>query len=81
MRNVAEHYRHAVAWLRDLAAAQEIVDHSDAFFADHVVGALADDLETIGGRPAAPPPPKGPPSRPVVCVSSTGVSSPPSAPS
>jgi EAL domain-containing protein (putative c-di-GMP-specific phosphodiesterase class I)/cellulose synthase/poly-beta-1,6-N-acetylglucosamine synthase-like glycosyltransferase len=47
MRTVAGHYRHAVAWLRALAAAQEIVDHSDSFFADHVVGALADDLEVI----------------------------------
>ncbi len=44
---VADHYRHAVGWLRDLAAAQEIVDHSDTFFADHVVGALAGDLEVI----------------------------------
>jgi EAL domain-containing protein (putative c-di-GMP-specific phosphodiesterase class I)/cellulose synthase/poly-beta-1,6-N-acetylglucosamine synthase-like glycosyltransferase len=44
---VADNYRYAVRWLRDLAAAQEIVDHSDTFFANHVVGALADDLEMI----------------------------------
>jgi EAL domain-containing protein (putative c-di-GMP-specific phosphodiesterase class I)/cellulose synthase/poly-beta-1,6-N-acetylglucosamine synthase-like glycosyltransferase len=44
---VADDYHHAVSWLRELAAAQEIVDHSDSFFADHVVGALADDLEII----------------------------------
>ena len=45
---VAGHYAYAVRWLRDLAASQEIVDHSDIFFADHVVRALADDLEIIG---------------------------------
>ena len=45
---VADHYAYAVSWLRDLAAGQVIVDHSDSFFADHVVGALADDLEIIG---------------------------------
>jgi EAL domain-containing protein (putative c-di-GMP-specific phosphodiesterase class I)/cellulose synthase/poly-beta-1,6-N-acetylglucosamine synthase-like glycosyltransferase len=44
---LAGHYRDAVAWLRDLAAAQEIIDHSDSFFADFVVGSLADDLETV----------------------------------
>jgi len=44
---VADHYRYAVAWLHDLAASQEIVDHSDEFFANHVVGALADDLEVV----------------------------------
>lgn len=44
---VAEDYRHAVQWLRELGAAQEIVDHSDTFFAKHVVGALADDLRII----------------------------------
>ncbi len=49
VRAVAADYRYAVSWLRDLAAAQDIVDHSDTFFADHVVGALADDLEIIAG--------------------------------
>jgi EAL domain-containing protein (putative c-di-GMP-specific phosphodiesterase class I)/cellulose synthase/poly-beta-1,6-N-acetylglucosamine synthase-like glycosyltransferase len=48
MHSLAEDYREAVTWLRELAAAQEIVDHSDVFFAEHVVGALADDLEVIG---------------------------------
>ncbi len=48
MRALAGHYASAVEWLRELAAAQEIVDHADTFFADHVVGALADDLEVIG---------------------------------
>ena len=44
---LAGHYRDAVSWLRELAGAQEIIDHSDTFFAEHVVGALADDLETV----------------------------------
>ncbi len=53
MRALAEHYGVAVTWLRDLAASQEIVDHSDVFFAEHVVGALAEDLEVIGTAIAA----------------------------
>lgn len=53
MQTLAADYAAAVAWLRDLAAGQEIVDHSDSFFADHVVGALADDLEVIGVAVAA----------------------------
>jgi EAL domain-containing protein (putative c-di-GMP-specific phosphodiesterase class I)/cellulose synthase/poly-beta-1,6-N-acetylglucosamine synthase-like glycosyltransferase len=48
MRDLAVHYRWAVRWLRDLADAQPIIDHSDTFFAEHVIGALADDLEVIG---------------------------------
>jgi EAL domain-containing protein (putative c-di-GMP-specific phosphodiesterase class I)/cellulose synthase/poly-beta-1,6-N-acetylglucosamine synthase-like glycosyltransferase len=48
LHELAEHYRVAVRWLRDLADAQEIVDHSDEFFAEYVIGALADDLEVIG---------------------------------
>jgi EAL domain-containing protein (putative c-di-GMP-specific phosphodiesterase class I)/cellulose synthase/poly-beta-1,6-N-acetylglucosamine synthase-like glycosyltransferase len=53
MHALADDYRAAVAWLRDLAASHEIVDHADEFFADHVVGALADDLEVIGVAVAA----------------------------
>ncbi len=47
MEALADDYGAAVAWLRELAASQEIVDHSDVFFAEHVVGALADDLQVI----------------------------------
>ncbi len=53
MHTLASDYGAAVEWLRDLAASQEIVDHSDTFFADHVVGALADDLDVIGTAVAA----------------------------
>ncbi|MGD9998150.1 MAG: EAL domain-containing protein [Ilumatobacteraceae bacterium] len=49
MRDLAAHYEFAANWLRDLGARQEIVDHADAFFVEHVLGALARDLETIGG--------------------------------
>jgi EAL domain-containing protein (putative c-di-GMP-specific phosphodiesterase class I)/cellulose synthase/poly-beta-1,6-N-acetylglucosamine synthase-like glycosyltransferase len=48
MRTLAEQYRDAVTWLRELCDAQEMVDHSDTFFVDHMVGALANDLEVIG---------------------------------
>lgn len=48
MAELASLYGRSVAWLRQLADDQERVDHSDDFFADHVVGALADDLAVIG---------------------------------
>lgn len=48
MRVLASHYEFAAGWLRGLGARQEIVDHADAFFVDHVLGALATDLATIG---------------------------------
>jgi EAL domain-containing protein (putative c-di-GMP-specific phosphodiesterase class I)/cellulose synthase/poly-beta-1,6-N-acetylglucosamine synthase-like glycosyltransferase len=47
MRVLATHYEFAATWLHELGANQEIVDHSDSFFVDHVVGALAHDLATI----------------------------------
>jgi EAL domain-containing protein (putative c-di-GMP-specific phosphodiesterase class I)/cellulose synthase/poly-beta-1,6-N-acetylglucosamine synthase-like glycosyltransferase len=48
MRTLAAHYEFAAGWLRGLGARQELVDHSDTFFVEHVLGALAGDLETIG---------------------------------
>ncbi|RFU21160.1 glycosyltransferase family 2 protein [Geodermatophilus marinus] len=48
VRELAGHYRFAVAWLDDLAARHDVVDHTDLFFVDHVVGALARDLATVG---------------------------------
>ncbi len=48
MRELAELYGASVDWLRQLASDQPRVDNSDDFFADHVVGALADDLAVIG---------------------------------
>jgi EAL domain-containing protein (putative c-di-GMP-specific phosphodiesterase class I) len=48
IRELAEHYRFAAAWLHDLAARHEVIDHTDLFFVDHVLGALAADLTTVG---------------------------------
>ncbi|HEY4332698.1 MAG TPA: EAL domain-containing protein [Ilumatobacteraceae bacterium] len=47
MRTLATHYEFAAGWLRGLGARQEIVDHADTFFVEHVLGALANDLATI----------------------------------
>ncbi|MEQ1701923.1 MAG: glycosyltransferase family 2 protein, partial [Ilumatobacteraceae bacterium] len=47
MLTLADHYRDAVTWLRSLGASHQILDHSDTFFVEHVVGALARDLEEI----------------------------------
>lgn len=44
MLALAEQYDSAVAWLAELARRQETVDHTDTFFAEHVVGRLAGDL-------------------------------------
>ena len=41
MRTLAAHYEFAAGWLRGLGARQEIVDHADSFFVEHVLGALA----------------------------------------
>jgi len=48
LRELAGHYRFAVEWLDDLAARHEVIDHTDLFFVDHVLGALAADLATVG---------------------------------
>jgi hypothetical protein len=48
IRELAGHYRFAAAWLQDLAARHEVIDHTDVFFVDHVLGALAVDLTTVG---------------------------------
>ncbi|MDO8365144.1 MAG: glycosyltransferase family 2 protein, partial [Actinomycetota bacterium] len=47
MRDVASHYEYSSEWLRGLGARQEIIDHSDTFFVENVLGALAIDLEAI----------------------------------
>ncbi|HEY0531633.1 MAG TPA: EAL domain-containing protein [Actinoplanes sp.] len=47
MRYLADEYRFAVGWLYGLGRRQEMVDHTDTFFVDHIVNALADDLATI----------------------------------
>ena len=47
MRELAGHYERSAQWLRGLGARQEMVDHADTFFVEHVLGALAHDLEVI----------------------------------
>ena len=47
MRDLASHYEFSAIWLRELGARQEIIDHADTFFVEHVLGALARDLEVI----------------------------------
>ena len=44
---LAAAYSRAVRWLEDLAVALPIIDHSDQFFAEHVVGRLALELGSI----------------------------------
>lgn len=45
--DLADEYQYAVSWLDALAATHEVVDHSDRFFVDHVVGALSRDLAAV----------------------------------
>jgi cellulose synthase/poly-beta-1,6-N-acetylglucosamine synthase-like glycosyltransferase/chitodextrinase len=47
MMDLAAHYDAAVAWLQDLAADQEIADHTDVFFTNEVVLRLARSLAGI----------------------------------
>ncbi len=47
MYELASHYEFSAAWLRELGAGQEIADHADTFFVEHVLGDLASDLDTI----------------------------------
>ena len=45
---LASSYEEAASWLEQLAASQEIIDHTDAFFANEVVLRLAASLRAIG---------------------------------
>ena len=47
MRELADEYRFAAGWLFGLGRRQEMVDHTDVFFVEHIVNALAEDLGTI----------------------------------
>jgi EAL domain-containing protein (putative c-di-GMP-specific phosphodiesterase class I)/cellulose synthase/poly-beta-1,6-N-acetylglucosamine synthase-like glycosyltransferase len=47
MRALADEYRFAAGWLYGLGRRQEIVDHTDVFFVEHILNALAEDLGTI----------------------------------
>ncbi len=44
---LAGHYEYAVDWLQGLGSRHELVDHADAFFVHHVLGALAADLQRV----------------------------------
>jgi EAL domain-containing protein (putative c-di-GMP-specific phosphodiesterase class I)/cellulose synthase/poly-beta-1,6-N-acetylglucosamine synthase-like glycosyltransferase len=49
MRRLAEEYRFASDWLYDLGARQEMVDHTDTFFVEHILHPLANELGQIAG--------------------------------
>ncbi|WP_250001528.1 EAL domain-containing protein [Actinoplanes sp. M2I2] len=49
MRRLAGAYRFASDWLYDLGARQEIVDHTDTFFVEHILHPLAVELGQISG--------------------------------
>ncbi|MCM4082009.1 EAL domain-containing protein [Paractinoplanes hotanensis] len=49
MRRLADEYRFASDWLYDLGARQEIVDHTDTFFVEHILQPLAVELGQISG--------------------------------
>jgi EAL domain-containing protein (putative c-di-GMP-specific phosphodiesterase class I)/cellulose synthase/poly-beta-1,6-N-acetylglucosamine synthase-like glycosyltransferase len=47
MRDLAAEYRYAEGWLYGLGHRHEMVDHTDAFFVEHILNALGADLGTI----------------------------------
>ncbi|MCW2640876.1 MAG: putative cellulose synthase catalytic subunit 2 [Dactylosporangium sp.] len=47
MRDLAGEYRFAAGWLYGLGRRQEMVDHTDVFFVEHILHALAEDLATM----------------------------------
>jgi EAL domain-containing protein (putative c-di-GMP-specific phosphodiesterase class I)/cellulose synthase/poly-beta-1,6-N-acetylglucosamine synthase-like glycosyltransferase len=47
MRDLAAEYQFAAAWLYGLGRRQEMVDHTDVFFVEHILHPLANDLGTI----------------------------------
>jgi hypothetical protein len=47
MTDLAGHYDAAVGWLQGLAASQEIIDHTDLFFTNELIGPLAGALAEI----------------------------------
>lgn len=46
---LASQYDAAASWLENLAGSQDLVDHTDAFLANHVVRRLARDLAAVAG--------------------------------
>ncbi|HWS32823.1 MAG TPA: EAL domain-containing protein [Actinoplanes sp.] len=49
MRRLGVEYQYAADWLRELGAKQEMVDHTDTFFVEHILHPLAADLGQIAG--------------------------------
>ncbi|MET0414638.1 MAG: EAL domain-containing protein [Actinoplanes sp.] len=49
MRVLAAEYRSAAGWILGLGRRQEMVDHTDVFFVEHILHPLAEDLSTIAG--------------------------------
>ncbi|MEV6844931.1 EAL domain-containing protein [Actinoplanes sp. NPDC051411] len=49
MHRLADEYRFASDWLYDLGARQEIIDHTDTFFVEHILQPLAVELGQISG--------------------------------
>jgi EAL domain-containing protein (putative c-di-GMP-specific phosphodiesterase class I)/cellulose synthase/poly-beta-1,6-N-acetylglucosamine synthase-like glycosyltransferase len=47
MRRLADEYRFAAGWLYDLGDRQEMVDHTDVFFVEHILHPLAAELDQI----------------------------------
>ncbi len=45
---LAGEYEFAAEWLRGLAGQYQVTDHNERFFADHVLGQLANDLALTG---------------------------------
>ncbi|WP_436525391.1 EAL domain-containing protein [Actinoplanes sp. HUAS TT8] len=49
MRRLADEYQYSSNWLYELGAQQEMVDHTDTFFVEHILHPLAADLGQIAG--------------------------------
>jgi EAL domain-containing protein (putative c-di-GMP-specific phosphodiesterase class I)/cellulose synthase/poly-beta-1,6-N-acetylglucosamine synthase-like glycosyltransferase len=49
MRRLSDEYQFASNWLYELGAKQEMVDHTDTFFVEHILHPLAADLGQIAG--------------------------------
>jgi hypothetical protein len=44
---IASHYAYAADWLEELARGCQLDDHAERFFAEQVIGRLADDLALV----------------------------------
>ena len=48
VHGLAGEYEYAASWIHSLSDQYHVSDHNEAFFANHVLGKLATDLEVIG---------------------------------